>query len=57
MIEKEEEIDENVLERVFQKGELELLIGQTHARTMAYDFQKVTNVQYQRQGNKMVIGF
>lgn len=57
MIDKSEENDFAVFNRVFDLGELEFLIGTTHSRVVKYDFQKIPLIETQKQGNRIIVGF
>ena len=57
MTDRYEETDFNVINRVFELKELDFLIGRTHSKVMKYDFEKIPNIEYQKQGNKIIIGF
>lgn len=46
-----------MINRVFDHQELELLVGRTHARVMNYDFERIQNIEFQKHGNKIVVGF
>jgi hypothetical protein len=57
MIDKSEESDFGVFNRVFELGELDFLIGTTHSKVIKYDFQKIPHIETQKQGNRIIVGF
>jgi hypothetical protein len=38
-------------------AELEFLIGKTHSAAIKYDIKKANNIDWQKYGNKLTIGF
>lgn len=57
MIDKTEETDYSIINRVFQLGQIDFLIGRTHAKIIKYEFDKIPFIQAQKQGNRIIIGF
>jgi hypothetical protein len=57
MCDKREEGDFTLLNRVFDLGEFDFLIGRVHSRVMKYEFDKVNTIEGQKYGNKLTIGF
>lgn len=38
-------------------AELDFLIGKTHSAAIKYDIKKANNIDWQKYGNKLTIGF
>ena len=57
LIDKKEEKDYTILNKVFEIGDYDFLIGRKHARALNYDIEKISNIGVQKIGNKINIGF
>lgn len=57
MLTKEEETDFTMLNKIFELAEYDFVIGRVHTSTLKYDFKKANNIEGQKYGNKLTIGF
>ena len=57
MVKKEEEKDAAILSRIFEIGDLTGLVGKIHAKVLKYEFERSHNIEGQKYGNKLTIGF
>ena len=44
LVEKMEENDFSTINKIFDLGEMDFLIGKVHANVMKYDFKKINNI-------------
>lgn len=57
LVQKYDETEFTVLNRVFDLGQYQLLIGREHHRAIKYEIQKENHIEGQKYGNKLAVGF
>ena len=46
-----------MLTKLFELGEVECIVGQTHARALRYEIERSSHIEGHKFGNKLTVGF